>query len=551
MTAPVDRRDFMLGLVAAGAALLQAGPADAAGAATNAAGDAGLLSQPWAVWDKAEKPVRGGILRTAAEVYIGKMNPDHWPVLDWLTIGDFYEKLIFTDGSYRPTEFWLLESLSYDNPTTAITKLRPRITFQDGTKFDAAAVKFVIDWIRDPASAAWSASWLKPLDTLEVVDDLTVRWHFKTPWASFPGVISNVPGYMVSPAALKKGPTYTDTHPVGTGPYILDEASPGNFVRVKRNPNWWFAKASGNPDMPYFDGILVTIIPDPAVRLANLRAGTIDILLGVDKSQYAGIKNDPALSVHVQPQNSLNALRFNCTKGVCKDVRVRKAISHAIDRRALIAGTQFGLARIASCMFPDDHWAHNPNLKPVSYDPDLAKSLLKQAGHGGGLTVRGYYNNTANGQTIAAAIKNMLADVGVTWNVELLAPVAETAPLKAADYDLAEGGWSYIYDPDLIATGLYMPDGGFNFGRSHDEAAIKLIEAGRTELDHAKRQQIYWQLDQVLYDNYEDAWLWYEETVTAMRKNVRGWNNKQLTKFEEIWYWSHPLWFKDGKNDSA
>ena len=550
MTAPVDRRDFMLGLVAAGYAL-QAGPANAAAAPTNAAGDPGLLAQPWAVWDKTEKPVRGGILRTAAEVYIGKMNPDHWPVLDWLTIDDFYEKLIYTDGSYRPTEPWLLESLSYENPTTAITKLRPGISFQDGTKFDAAAVKSVIDWVRDPASGAWSASWLKPLDTVEVVDDLTVRWHFKTPWASFPGVISNVPGYMISPAALKKGPTDTDTHPVGTGPYLLDEASPGNFVRVKRNPNWWFAKASGNPDMPYFDGILVTIIPDPAVRLANLRAGTIDVLLGVDKSQYAGIKNDPALNVYVRPQNSLNALRFNCTKGVCKDIRVRKAISHAIDRRALIAGTQFGLARIASCMFPDDHWAHNPNLKPVSYDPDLAKSLLKQAGHAGGLTVRGYYNNTANGQTIAAAIKNMLADVGVTWDVELLAPVAETAPLKSADYDLAEGGWTYIYDPDLIATGLYMPDGGFNFGRSHDEAAIKLIEAGRVELDHAKRQQIYWQLDKVLYDNYEDAWLWYEETVTALRKNVRGWNNAQLNKFEEVWYWSHPLWFKDGKSDSA
>lgn len=542
MTANVDRRDVLLGLVAVGFGLLDAGRADAAA-------DPNILSQPWAVWDKTEKPMRGGVLRTAAEVYIGKMNPDHWPVLDWLTMGDFYEKLILTDGSYRSTASWLTTSLAYDDPTTATTKLRPGVTFQDGTAFDAAAVKSVIDWIRDPASGTWSASWLKPLDSVEVVDDLTLRWRFKTPWASFPGVISNVPGYMISPAALKGG--MTDTHPVGTGPYLLDEASPGNFVRVKRNPNWWFAKASGNPDMPYFDGIVVTIIPDPAVRLANLRAGKIDLLLGVDKSQYAGIKNDPELAVYVQPANSLNALRFNCTKGVCQDVRVRQAISHAIDRRALIAGTQFGLARLASCMFPEDHWAHNPDLKPVSFDPDLAKSLLKQAGHGGGLTVRGYYNNTANGQTEAEAIKSMLADVGVTWDVELLAPVAETAPLKNADYDLAEGGWTYIYDPDLIATGLYMPDGGFNYGRSHDEAAIKLIEAGRQEIDPVKRQQIYWQLEKVLYDNYEDAWLWWEESVTALRKNVRGWNQEQLIKHKEIWYWSHPLWFKDGKSDSV
>ena len=544
MAESIDRRDFMLGLVAAGYLLLDGGPAQAAG-------DSSLPAEPWAVWDKADKPVRGGYLRTAAAQYIGKMNPDHWPVLDWLTMNFFYEKLLITDGSYRPTVPWLLDSITFENPTTAVTKLRDGVTFQDGTKFDEAALKFVIDWIRDPKSQAWSASWLAPLDKVEIVEELTLRWHFKTPWAAFPGIIANVPGYMISPTALKNDPEHCDNHPVGTGPFTLEQASPGNFLKAKRNPDWWFAKASGNPDMPYFDGVIVTIIPDPAVRLANLRAGKIDMLLSVDKSQYLAIKNDPTLNVYVQPLNSLNALRFNCTKGVCQDVRVRKAISHAIDRRALIVGTQFGLARIASCMYPEDHWAHNPDLKPVAYDPALAKSLLAEAGHGSGLTVRGFYNNTAPGQTEAEAMKNMLAHVGVDWQVEFLAPVAASARLQAANYDLAEGGWSYIFDPDLMATGLYMPDGGFNFGRSHDEEAIKLIEAARAEIDPSKRQQTYWQLEKILYDDYQDAWLWWEENVVAMRKSVRGYNQEQTVKYKEVWTWSHPLWFKDGKPDSA
>ncbi len=544
MTPTIDRRDFMLGLLAFGSALLDEGRAQAVG-------EPALLAQPWAVWNEADKPVRGGTLRIAAEQYIGKMTPDHWPVLDWLTMNDFYEKLVITDGSYRATVPWLIETFAFESPTVAVTKLRNGITFQDGSKFDAAAVKFVIDWIRDPKSGAWDVGWLAPLDTIEVVDDLTVRWHCKTSWAAFPGIIANVPGYMISPAALRNGPDNCDTHPVGTGPYLLDEASPGNFVRVKRNPNWWFAKASGHPDMPYFDDVLVTIIPDPAVRLANLRAGKIDMLVGVDKSQYAGIRNDPDLAVHVQPFNAVNALRFNCTKGVCQDVRVRRALSLAIDRRALIVGTQFGLARLASCMYPEDHWAHNPSLKPVAFDPGQAKLLLRQAGHGGGLTVRGFYNNTANGQTVAEAIKSMLDDVGVTWDVELLAPVAATARVQDADYDLAEGGWTYIYDPDLMATGLYMPDGGFNYGRSRNAAAIRLIEAGRREIDPAKRQQIYWQLERVLYDDCEDAWLWWEQTVVAMRNSLRGYDNEGVVKYKEVWNWSHPLWFKDGKSDSV
>jgi ABC-type transport system substrate-binding protein len=361
------------------------------------AADAALLAEPWAARDEAEKPVRGGYLRTATTQYIGKMNPNHWPVFDWLTMGFFHEKLMITDGSYRPTVPWLLASVTVETPTATVTRLRDGVTFHDGTKLDAAAVKFVIDWIRDPASGAWSASWLGPLDTVEVVDDLTLRWRFRKPWAAFPGVIASVPGFMLSPTALKNDPEGFDSHPVGTGPFILEEANPGNFVKLKRNPNWWFAKASGNPDLPYLDGIIVTVIPDPAVRLANLRAGKVDVLFGADKSQYAAIRNDPALDVHVQPWNTVTALRFNCLKGACQDIRVRKAVSHALDRNALIAGTQFGLARIASCMFPEDHWAHNPALKPVPYDPELARRLLAEAGFGSGLTLRGFYTIATQG----------------------------------------------------------------------------------------------------------------------------------------------------------
>ena len=96
-----------------------------------------------------------------------------------------------------------------------------------------------------------------------------------------------------------------------------------------------------------------------------------------------------------------------------------------------------------------------------------------------------------------------------------------------------------------------MPDGGFNYGRSHNEEAIKLIEAGRAEIDETKRRQIYWQLEQVLYDSYEDAWLWWEVSVIALRKSLRGWDQEQFAKYKEAWFWSHPLWFKDGKADSV
>ena len=511
------------------------------------AADADILAQPWAKWDYSkEKPVRGGYLRLAAPQYIGKMNPNHWPVLDWITMGYFHEKLMITDGSYKPNVNWLLKSLKYENPTTVLTTVRDGITFHDGSKLTAQTIKFQMDWIMDKANGAWSASWLSPVQSIEVVDDTTLRWKTREPWAGFTGVIANVPGYVMSEAALRELGEKYDGQPQGTGAYIIEEASPGNFVKLKRNPNWWFAKASGNPDMPYFDGIIVNVIPDPSVRLANLRAGKIDVL-SLDKSQYDVVKNDPELIVYKFPANNVAALRFNTQKGVMKDIRLRKAVSMAIDRKALLAGTQFGLGRVASAMYPDDHWAHNPELQPVAYDPAGAKKLLAEAGYPNGLTIKGYYSNTTDGQTLAEAVKNMLSKVGIDWQLELLAPVPAAQKMKDLDYDLAQAGWVFIYDPDLMASGLYHPDGGFNFGRSKNDAAIALIEAGRKEVDVEKRQAIYHQLEKVLYDNYEDAWLYWDEAAVAYRKNVRGTDLPNYLKYREAWFLSHPLWFKDGK----
>jgi ABC-type transport system substrate-binding protein len=534
-----ERRAFVLGFVAAAiGAAMRPGSA--------AASSAAILEQPWAIWDKSKKPVRGGIYRIATEQYVGKMNPHHWPVNDWVSLTYLYDRLSYTDGQYKPTVAWLAEEVRLEDPQTVVMRLRPGVTFHDGSKLDAAAIKWQIDWIRDPKSSAWDAGWLAPLQAVEVVDELTLRWTFKTPWAAFTGVMANVPGYMLSAAALKADPEKFDSQPVGSGPFMLDEASPDNFLKLKRNPNWWFAKASGNPDMPYFDGIHVSIVPDPAVRLANLRAGKIDAMT-LDKSQYAALKGDANFNVYRFPQNWVVGARFNCTKGPFQDIRLRKAVSHAIDRKALIAGTQFGLGHVASCMFPADHWCHNPDLAPVAYDPALSKKLLAEAGHGGGLKVRGYWINTAMGQTIAEAMKSMLAKVGITWEVELLAATARAQRMKDLDYDLALGGWTWIYDPDLMPTGLYHPDGGFNFGRSKNDAAIALIEAGRREVDIEKRRNIYWQLEKVVYDSCEDVWLWWEEVAIAFNKKVMGWDHENFLKWREVWFWSHPLWFKDGK----
>jgi len=326
---------------------------------------------------------------------------------------------------------------------------------------------------------------------------------------------------------------------------MLEEASPGNYLKLKRNPNWWFGQSIDQPDMPHVDGMIFTVIPDPSVQLANLRAGEID-MMGLTMAQYNMVKNDRNMPILKSYWPHTTALRFNTTKGPCQDIRVRKAISHAIDRQALIAGIQFGQALPAAGAFPTRHWCHNPELKPVAYDPELSKKLLTEAGYAKGLTITGYISNLTEPTSIAEAVKGMLAQVGITWQVTPLDSTAMSDRQKNLEYDLAQGGWAYVWDPDNMTTGLYHPDGGFNFGRSNNPRLIELIEAGRAELDEAKRQKIYQELEKVAYDDYQDAWLWHPVTIMTFGKNVAGYNEKlQMDGLEGFWH-SHPFWLKNG-----
>ena len=191
----------------------------------------------------------------------------------------------------------------------------------------------------------------------------------------------------------------------------------------------------------------------------------------LDKSQYAALRNDPTLNLYRFPGPHLVALRFNTTKGVFQDIRLRRAVGHAIDRKALIAGALFGLGRVASCMFRTITGATIPSSSrwPTI---QLSKKLLAEAGYANGLTIKGYYSNASLFQTIAEAIKSMLGKVGITWQVDLLPPAMLVTRMQSLDYDLGAGRLDLDFRSRPDRDGLYHPYGAFNFGRSNNPEAI-------------------------------------------------------------------------------
>ena len=135
---------------------------------------------------------------------------------------------------------------------------------------------------------------------------------------------------------------------------------------------------------------------------------------------YNVVKNDRRFNVYGVPGESLVCLFPNHTKGKLKDIRVRKAINHAIDRQALLKGLLFGQATLTSSLYPKQHWCHNPDLEIPKYDPELSKQFLKEAGYPDGLTLKGHSYTSPDAAALTEAVRSMLEKVGIRWEFEAL-----------------------------------------------------------------------------------------------------------------------------------
>ncbi len=142
----------------------------------------------------------------------------------------------------------------------------------------------------------------------------------------------------------------------------------------------------------------------------------------------------------------------------------------------------------------------------------------------------------------------MLAEVGIKWKVDILDVSALTDRIVNENYDLASGTWPYIYDPDAVAFGKWHNKGASYFARTDNKKRVELIEAGRAEPNLEKRQKIYLELEKMLYDNYENIWLWHIRMARGFHKSVRGADAEKYEIWMEVWRRTHyfpALWFEN------
>ncbi|MEM7026226.1 MAG: ABC transporter substrate-binding protein, partial [Pseudomonadota bacterium] len=391
------------------------------------------------------------------------------------------------DANLRPE---LAESWEVEGDRTYVFKLRDNAFFHDGSPVTSADVKASYEAIKADDSTAYLRTAFGIIDTIETPDDTTVRITLKEPSATFQFLAASFLAHIVSKASLEADPE----NPVGAGPYTIANIERGTRIDLDAFDKFY------KEGLPKSDKLSFVAYKDENLRVAALEAGDVDIIEYVpwQSMDFVDQNGDLVLDTTDGP---FMYLLFNVTDGPLADPKVRDAIGYAIKREDVMAAAFFGRGNpLYGMPVPESSPYFNSDLAGHwSYDPEKAKEMLAEAGYPDGFEVTllstaqyGMHKDTAE------VVQQHLANVGITANLNLPDWATRVDLGNQGQYDIAVMGTAGDYnDPDALAN---FVDGrrGDSFVRSfgfNDEELNKLMDAGREELDPAKRKEIYdqWQ----------------------------------------------------------
>jgi peptide/nickel transport system substrate-binding protein len=418
--------------------------------------------------------------------------------------------------------------------------LRQGILFQDGTPFNAEAVKYNLDRIMDPNTKSEEAiGHLGPYTSTEVIDDNTAVVHLTSPFAALMDGVSVPWLCMVSPTAAQQwGPDNFQDHFIGTGPFIFKEWKRGEYILLEKNPNYWggpeFFKHQGNACL---DSVLFKFVGEASVRSGTLETGEIQVAQDVATVDVDRLKADPNLSIQVLPAPGTGVmLLFNMSKAPTDDPKVRQALEYGIDQKAIsdilyqgiLAPTYGPLTPVTPC-----YWAGAEQM--YAFDQEKAKALLDEAGW---TDENGDGTREKDGQPMvldfpthggfplyrdpAPIVQSQLKEIGIEVNVENLAVPAWLDAGPKGDLNIGIVDWR-ASDPDTDIRLVFHSSnvGGFEWNHHSNKQLDDLIIQGMTTTDPQARCQIYEQIQQIIMNDAMIKPLHQYAAVWGVRQEVK------------------------------
>ncbi len=402
------------------------------------------------------------------------------------------ETLTFLDpeGKTRPL---LAESWTVAPDGTQYTfKLRKGVTFHDGTPFDASAVKWNLDRIKDPAVRNPFRA-IYPIKDAMAVDATTVRVTLTRPSAPFISALTWTPSGMISPAsAEKQGNDYKNiVYPVGTGPYVFKERKKGESLTVALYEKYWGKK-------PHYDAVVFRIIPEAATRESLLLAGQVDLIILPPVADLPALQRNPAVKVLLAPSDRTIFVAANTTKFA--DPRVRQALNHAVDKNAIVQNVIFGAADAMDAPMAPSLFGYC-KVGAYEFNPAKAKQLLAEAGVKPGTRVSFIHptGRYVQDKEVAQAIAGFLRDVGLEPELQTMDWPSYirtiTTPADKNTTELHFLGWAPAYLDAAQAMLQFLstqaPPNGLETSFYKDGRVDELVTAAERELHPDKRRELY------------------------------------------------------------
>lgn len=462
------------------------------------------------------------------------------PILDPVIAPDIgsvmVNKVIFP-GLVRPDEELrpapdLAESWTTSDDGLRITfKLRPGVTWHDGAPFSAHDVKFTFDQVVDLASGSRLRSDFAALAGVDVVDSLTVTFRLRTPFAPFLTLLGYnagiLPKHLLQGRPLSAATDFNRRHPVGTGPFMVQEVVPGASLTLVRNPRY-FGPA------PRLDRIVFKVVPDLNAQVAQLRAGALD-LITIEPANLASVQGAPGIEVLQVPVVQHYYVAFNTTRPRFRPPEVRRALGMAVNREAIIKGVLRDYADIPRGTIPvalKSYFADS--LPPIPYAPDSALQLLARTGwrrgsdgtlhdaSGAPFTVELLVDkgNPTREQS-ALSVQQDLGKIGVHVTIRTMEFAALVRDrILPGNFDATLIWWTTPPDPDQFA--FYHSGQDNNNVRWSNSRADSLLAAGRTTLDTLQRRAIYHAFQRVELEDPPVLVLFYPREIQAVSARLEG-----------------------------
>ena len=443
-----------------------------------------------------------------------------------------YESLLKRDEKSLELVPVLAESWDIsDDHLQYIFRLKKNIRWQDGELFTAKDILFSFERIKDPkVDAAHLRNYYQDIETLEVLDDFTVRYRYRIPYFKALEFCGGIP---IVPAHLFKDSDNFNQHPigrqpVGTGPYRLLHWDTGKEIALVRNDDYWGEK-------PYLNRIVFKIITDSTVALQVLKQGGLD-LMSLRPIQWVRQTQTKRFEEHYQKLKyflpSYSYIGWNMRRPLFADPRVRQAMTMLMDREMILKKVLFGLGTVINGTFYINSPEYDNSLKPYPFDPKAAVALLKEAGwedrdrdgvlERDGISFAFEFLISAGskfGEQIATILQENLKGVGIKMEIRKLEWAVFVQRVDQHDFDACTMGWSLGWDTDPYQLWhSSQADKGSNFVGFRNEEADQLIEAARKEFDPQKRRRLFNRFSEILHEEQPYTFLFTADALVAVAR---------------------------------